>query len=291
VGRLVAQLRPYPGLTALAAALMLVVLGTELAVPRILGGAVDSCALLVEPGLAPPGTPGLRHHALVYGVVALLGLAARFGGGMARTVLVQRVLTDLRLRIHETIQALAFRWHDAHAPGQTLARATRDVEKTRRFYLDVLTSGGELVLVTGGSLVLILLLDVLLGLISIAVVTLVFWLVLRFGQRLRPMWRQADDDYDDVTRAVQETVAGARVIRAFGREQAEITRFRARTETFTDSLLNAAHYWAMRMPLTHCLFGCLIPVLLADTLVQRRGGAVHRLAARARAPAQQPGRT
>jgi ABC-type multidrug transport system fused ATPase/permease subunit len=198
VGRLVAQLRPYPGLTALAAALMLVVLGTELAVPRILRGAVDSCALLVEPELAPPGTPGLRHHALVHGAVALLGLAARFGGGMARTILVQRVLTDLRLRIHETIQALAFRWHDAHAPGQTLARATRDV----------LTSGGELVLVTGGSLVLILLLDVLLGLISIAVVTLVFWLVMRFGQRLRPMWRQADDDYDDVTRAVQETVAG-----------------------------------------------------------------------------------
>ena len=287
--RLLEGFSPHPWMTVVTAIAMAVVLGVELALPRVLGEAVQTMVEITRPmsaGLENAPTEGDSRRSMMlisvlYLVLAVIGLLARFGGGVARTVLVQRILTDLRLSIHSAIQGLSFRWHGQHSPGEVLSRATRDVEKIRAFYADVIATGGEIAIVIAGSVIMISLLSPLLGGIAFVLVTGMLFQVLALGRHLRGLWRSTDDSYDEVTLAVQETVAGARVVRAFGREPDQTERFHKVTETYVQKFLKAISYWAFHMPLANMVFNFSVPALIltGGWLVMRGGLELGALAA------------
>src|SRR5438105_2683123 len=61
---------------------------------------------------------------------------------------------------------------------------------------------------------------------------------------------------------MQENIAGVRVVKAFAKESAEVSKFRNRKDLFLDTLLKTVNYWATRVPFAQFIFGLSMPLIL-----------------------------
>ena len=82
------------------------------------------------------------------------------------------------------------------------------------------------------------------------------------GRRVAHMARDVSDSYDHVTTVVQENVAGARVVRAFGKEPAEVDKFGDRMDDMTKGWADLERYWTGVMPGVNHLYYLSLPLVL-----------------------------
>jgi len=62
--------------------------------------------------------------------------------------------------------------------------------------------------------------------ISVVVIPLASFTMVRMGQRLRGLATRGQEKIGDMASALQEALAGIRIVKSFGREDAEALRFR-----------------------------------------------------------------
>lgn len=185
----------------------------------------------------------LMGFALTRGIVAWLFVVSSFA-------VAQYLLHELRLKLFGQIQRLDLPWHREQGSGGIIARTTRDGDKIR----DAVVHGARIILETTlfmlGVLVIMafyhwsLLLSTF---IAITSATLLMWLqapcLVRYD-------RHAGDRYDRLTQDLNEGVAGARVIKAFGLEAQRIGMFNRLVEHFMGATLNAQRQseWRLTWP-------------------------------------------
>ena len=268
--RLLRLLRPYRWRVVAVFLLIYATLGADLLKPAIIGWTINYVTQMVSAG------KGSSLNVVPF-VLLLIGTSVlrnlfRFRRGLTQTKVVQGLTADLRCKLYEHIQRLSFEFHGKSASGELIARCSRDVERIRRFFAQVVFSGPEVLSFVLGSAIVILSFDVRLAAASLSMVPLTVFLIVRFAHRIRPVFLEASDTYDEVTRVLQENIAGARVVRAFGKEPVEITKFRGRAGTFTDRMINAIEVWAHRMPVASLVFATSIPItLLVGGILVTRG--------------------
>jgi ATP-binding cassette, subfamily B, multidrug efflux pump len=216
--RSLAYLKPYRRLTVLAYAALLGMSALAVAIPQLIRWIVDR-------GIAESDT-GLLARA----VLAVLGLTAVRGAlayvQMRSTeVASQGVAYDLRNAIHARLAALSFSYHDRSETGQLLSRAVQDVERIRfltgRAFLR-LTDGIVLAVVTSVAL---LIMNPALALAALLIVPLVALTGYRFGREIRPLGLRIQAQIGQLTTFLEQNLRGARVVKAFAQEDAEIARF------------------------------------------------------------------
>src|SRR5688572_557982 len=123
--RLLGHLRPYPREVLLAYGATVGVLVLQLAIPQVLGQAIDkgvgaghSRALFISAAI-------ILGIALVRGV---FGFAQRYWGEW----LSYRIAYDLRNRLFVKLQELPFSFYDQSQTGDLMSRATSDITETER---------------------------------------------------------------------------------------------------------------------------------------------------------------
>ena len=117
---------------------------------------------------------------------------------------------------------LRFRYHDVNRSGKTIARSLRDMERARVFFREVAFGYLECIVLLVLGVVACFAQHWSYGLCVAATSVTAFLFTIRVGARIARMDLEADDRYDHVTTVLQENVAGARVVRAFGREPDEL---------------------------------------------------------------------
>jgi ATP-binding cassette subfamily B protein len=65
-----------------------------------------------------------------------------------------------------------------------------------------------------------------------------------------------------MTTVIQENIAGARVVRAFAKESAQVAKFRQSKDVFLGTVLKTVDYWATRVPFAQFIFGLSMPLIL-----------------------------
>ena len=133
--------------------------------------------------------------------------------------------TTLRNDLYAHLQRLPVAFHDGWQSGQLLSRVTSDLSAMRRFL-----SFGLIFLVINGATfvaVLVLLLRIYwpLGLVVAASAVPLMLISARFTRRYNAMARQMQDEQGDVATLAEETAAGIRVVKAFGRREHMAVRF------------------------------------------------------------------
>ncbi len=263
--RILGFVRPHAVLLGGVYGYLVLAISCELAGPMILGAAID---LLLALGTAE--TAALRERitseVASYGagflVVGLLGQLLNFRKEVLRTRLNTRVLSDIRVRLYDAIQRLCFRYHDANHSGDLITKATRDIYQVHTLYAETIFLGAEIVLLAGGAGVLIAVLDWRLALLAFSTFPFATAIVVRAAERMRRLSREASDQYDAVTRVLQENISGVRVVKAFAREPSEIDKFERETSGFLDRTLASIRYFTLNLPLAATLFNLSIPITL-----------------------------
>jgi ATP-binding cassette subfamily B protein len=200
----------------------------------ILAGAAATGVSIAIPYLAQHVVDGpvARHDSS--GLWLLGGLALAFGLMESTLNFYRRwaqagsalgMETKLRDDMYAHLQRLPIAFHDGWQSGQLLSRVTSDLSSMRRFL-----SFGLIFLVINGATfitVLVLLLQIYwpLGLVVAASAAPLFLISARFTTRYNAMSRRMQDEQGDVATLVEETAAGIRVVKAFGRRDHMADRF------------------------------------------------------------------
>jgi ATP-binding cassette, subfamily B, multidrug efflux pump len=234
-------IRPYRwdfsiGLVATAAANGLAVL-----IPLTFREGIDS---VMQPGSSPP--------LLLYGVaVILLTIGKGWGDYLTHQRLAgmaQRIACDLRNRLFSHLQSLPPTFFDRANTGDIMSRSTSDVEGLRMFITWSLSTFLEMIFLFMASLVLMSLMSWQLTLLASALFPILGCVVMRFRRRVRPRYLAVQEQYGQMATALQENLAGLRLIQAYQREQTETERFRELNQELFRRSMAAARERAVYLP-------------------------------------------
>ena len=130
-----------------------------------------------------------------------------------------------------------------------MSRATSDVEGIRQFITWSLSTFIEMIFLFTASLVLMSLMSWQLTLLACSVFPLLGYTVLRFRQRIRPRYLAVQEQYGEMATALQENLAGMRLIQAYRREGTETERFRKLNRELFQRSMATARERALYLPM------------------------------------------
>ncbi len=240
--RAVGYLRPYWLWVAGAYLALLGITALALAIPQFIRWIVDR-------GI------GQRDTAtLLWSILALLGLTfiksvlTFFQGAWTETAS-QGVAYDLRNAMHRQLAALSFSYHDRAATGQILSRAIQDVDRIRfvtgRAFLRLI----DAIVLVLGTAVLLFAMNPTLALLALGTTPVLAYRAFWFGRRLRPLSLAIQQQLAVLTTRLEQNLRGARVVRAFAQEDAEIARFDRENDRWFDLSVQSTRLQAMNAPL------------------------------------------
>jgi ATP-binding cassette subfamily B protein len=204
------------------------------------------------------GIDGIARHGsaaplLFYGLVVIILAGCKGWGdylshqhiaGMA-----QRIAYDLRNRIFSHLQSLPPAYFDQANTGDLMARATSDVEGVRTFIAQSLGTLLEMLCLFTAGLGLMFAMSWQLTLIACVLFPALGFAVVRFRRRIGPRYLAVQEQYGRVTTALQENLAGMRLIQAYHQEQTESERFQRLNRELFRRHLATARERAIYLPL------------------------------------------
>lgn len=130
------------------------------------------------------------------------------------------------------VQKLPMSWHDKNQTGDIIQRCTSDVEVIRNFVVTQLLEVFRTVFLIVTSFAMMLSMNVKLSLIVLLFVPIVVLYSAIFYRLIAKRFIVADEAEGELSTIVQENATGVRVVRAFGREQFEMDRFKEKNDYF-----------------------------------------------------------
>ncbi|CAN5538801.1 ABC transporter ATP-binding protein [soil metagenome] len=246
--RIFSYLKPYWRRVIVLYVSLFTAMGIQLLIPYVLGRAIDDGIIGGDRDFL------LKAALLIVALTALQGIFT-FGRMYLSQQLSERVAYDMRNELFAHLQSLQFSFHDRSQTGQLMSRGTEDINNIRAMLVMALR---PLVLAVGTLIVASIILfriDALLAAVALSTMPFLIYYSFRYGVALRPLFLKVQQQFGVMTSALQENVAGNRVVRAFAQEKAENERFESELESLFDRNLAAGKRWAFAYPLTLLLSG------------------------------------
>ena len=171
--------------------------------------------------------------ALAVVVVAAVKVAAQYGFRVMNTRAGETLVKNMRDTLYRHIERLPFQWHMQNHTGDIIQRCTSDIDTTRNFISEQMTSLIRVLIMLVMSVVFMLGMDPLLTLIAMIPLPIIIWYSLFFHRKFRKGFQDCDENEGKLSAMVQENLTGVRVVRAFGRERYERDRFRKQNDYYT----------------------------------------------------------
>ncbi len=183
------------------------------------------------------GREYLRTHlfvvALIVITIALICALFRYLNKLLNSMAAEKLIKRMRDLLFEHISHLHFSWHGQHHTGDIIQRCTSDVETIKMFLSEQLTSLFRIVIMITLGIVFMLQIHLKLTLVSAVFIPVIVMYSLFFHNRIGDAFRKADEEEGRLSAIAQENLTGVRVVRAFGRETYERSRFEAKNKEYT----------------------------------------------------------
>lgn len=182
-------------------------------------------AQMIDKGIGAHDVNAVVHYGMVLGAMAVIGISFTLVCQKMAALTSQGMGTDIRGALYEHINKLSYAELDRFGTPSLITRITNDVNQVQ---LAVALGVRMLIrwpFLAVGSMVAALAIDLKLGvifLICTPAIGLVFWVVMA---RCIPYYKQLQAKLDRIALICREGLSGARVVRAFVREDHERERF------------------------------------------------------------------
>jgi ATP-binding cassette subfamily B protein len=188
-------------------------------------GQADTLRKLVDHAVVAHDKP-LSYYVNLLVFLAFMGLAGGLGLRQVIARLTYHLEFELRVWLYERLQSTDPTSLDALSTGQMVTRAMTDL-----LLLEMVVLVAPAVVVVGLILIAVFVLmaaiDLPLAILAVTVLPANIWIVLQIRRRLWGMSWVTLDRRARVTTRIDEAVRGARVVKAFGREEHERDRLAA----------------------------------------------------------------
>ncbi|MDY7009338.1 MAG: ABC transporter ATP-binding protein [Planctomycetota bacterium] len=265
--RILGWLRPYRWVILINVCLSLILTGAELMVPLLLQWAIDGVIRAIRSITAAVGEveraavfAGAWHDLglLIGGFVGLFFLmgVVRYFEIYRTMVYAQRFMYGMRRRFFSHLHCLSLRFYDKWKSGQLIARGTADMDALQETIAwapsHILSSAFMLV---GACAAMFWKDPVLFGAVF-PILPVLYLLTRRFRIKASDAWRQVRAQTGRLTANVAESIAGARVIQAFAREQRNYEVFGNLTDRLYDTRIETERVHGRYMIGTRSIWMC-----------------------------------
>ncbi|GIW55097.1 MAG: lipid A export permease/ATP-binding protein MsbA [Nitrospiraceae bacterium] len=171
--------------------------------------------------------------------VAVLKGVFSYGQNYLMNYVGNQVITDIRQALFGQLLRLPVGFHDANTSGRLVSRVVNDVNLMANAVAGVLKDIFQQGLTFLAMLGVIFYQNWELAALSIVVIPLSVYTMVRMGQRLRNLATRGQERIGDMASLLQESLAGIRMVKAFGREESETLRFKASNKAFLQTTMKA----------------------------------------------------
>ncbi len=240
----------------------------ELVVPLVV-------AAIVNRGVnGGEGTEFIVHGCLILVAFGVAGLAFALTAQYFAAKAAVGVASELRERLFVKLQSFSYAQIDRTGTSAMITRMTSDVNQVQAGVNMTLRLLLRSPFIVFGAMVMAFIVDAQSALVFVAVIPLLAAVVAGVMAACLPLYRKVQNRLDKVYGATRENLSGARVIRAFCKEEDEIARFGARTEQLKRAQKRAGLVSALSGPLTFALVNVAVIALLYTGALRVDGGAI-----------------
>ncbi len=204
-------------------------------------------------GFAPPADWSFMRQVLLIGgfilAITLITSVFRYFGRVVDELFVQQCVVDLRTTIYDKLQRLSFRFFDTHDTGQIINRVTGDTQAVRSFIQGVMVRSVVAFASLGVFLVFMLKQHAMLTAACLSVLPFQVWMMVRYGRKTKPMFTEQARLVDVLIHHFSESIAGVRVIRAFGREKETVAKLDSKSADARNQRISIAKDQGRYQPL------------------------------------------
>ena len=207
-------------------------------------------------------------------VLALVGLTCSFVAQYFAAKSATGTATALRGALFEKIQALDASDVDTIGTSTLITRMTSDINQVQNglnLFLRLFLRSPFIVF---GAMIMAFTIDTRIALTFVAVIPVLSLIVFGVMRWTAPRYRRIQDRLDTVTAITRENLSGVRVVRAFGREDAENARFTDANGALVTMQEHVGHISALMNPLTYVVVNLGIVAILYLGSRQVDGGVL-----------------
>ncbi len=217
---------------------------------------------VVNHDLVPGRTSGLLLAATVYVLAVTAGSGLSFAYAYLAARVSQSAIAALRVRIFAHVMALPASYFDQTPVGDVISRATADVETVDELFTDgIATLIGQLVPLVAVVIAMLVLSPLLTAVSAVALPPLL--VATRYLQvRVREAERRTRRAIGRLNVELSEVVGGVETLRAFGREEAFVARFRRALQRTLLAQRDSVKYNAFFAPVSGLLSAVVIAALI-----------------------------
>ena len=171
--------------------------------------------------------------------VSVLKSAFSYGQNYLMNYVGNQVITDIRQELFGRLIRLPVKYHDANTSGRLVSRVINDVTVMANAVAGVLKDVFQQGLTFLAMLGVIFYQNWRLGGLSVIVIPLAVLTMTRMGKRLRALAASGQERMGDMASTLQESLSGIRMVKAYGREEAEAERFKESNKAFYNTRMKA----------------------------------------------------
>jgi len=228
---------------------------TKALVPIVVGGAIDDLRLHLSTGVI--ARSGLK----------LLGIAAVSGTFLyiTRQVIIgasREIEFDLRNDMFAHLETQPPSFFQKHRTGDIMARSTNDLNAVRQLLGPAIMYSANTIVFTAAALPYMIRLSPKLTMCAFVPLPFASVLVQYFGARIHTRFERIQAMFSDISAQAEENFSGARLIRAFAQEEAQIAAFERSNQEYIRRSLLLARLMAMLWPTLEFVLGISLMITL-----------------------------
>ncbi|MDH4185768.1 MAG: lipid A export permease/ATP-binding protein MsbA [Nitrospira sp.] len=169
--------------------------------------------------------------------VSVLKSAFNYGQNYLMNYVGNQVITDIRQELFGKLIRLPIPYHDVNTSGRLVSRVVNDVTLMANAVAGVLKDIFQQGLTFLAMMGVIFYQNWRLAGLSMIVIPLAVFTMVRMGKRLRALAASGQERMGDMASTLQETLSGIRMVKAYGREEAEAARFQQSNRAFLNTTM------------------------------------------------------
>ncbi len=254
--KLAKYLKPYWLFALLAPLTMIGEVAIDLMQPKLMSKIVDegvigqNLELIISTGLT------------MLGLVAIGGLFGILSAAFASNA-AQRFGNDLRNDVFKKVMSLSLEQTDKFTTGSLVTRLTNDINSVQMFISMLIRMFVRAPMQFIGGIIMAITISPKFGVVLAIALPIQLILIFAMLRKASPLYAVVQDKLDKVNSVVQENVSGARVVKAYVKEQHEIGRFNTANTELRDVNLTVQRLMAALSPILMVIMnGSVIAILL-----------------------------
>lgn len=265
--KLLIYLKNYKKECVLAPLFKLLEASFELIVPLVM-------AAIIDRGIAVSDRPYIFKMGGVLVLLAAVGLTCSITAQYFAAKAAVGFATKLRYSLFFHIETLSFSEMDTVGSSTLITRITSDINQVQSGVNMVLRLFLRSPFIVFGAMIMAFTVNVKAALVFVVTIPLLSVVVFSVMLASIPLFKKVQSGLDQVLGHTRENLEGARVIRAFNKEEDEAREFNASNEFLTNMQLVVGRISTLMNPLTYIIINCAIIAVIWVGGKQVYGGII-----------------